>query len=127
MVRRSMAAGAALAVCLTAIPASLLAQPDWGPPEREGRGGRGCEMIVYRDADYGGQSQEFYSGEPNVGDYWNDQISSVQIVSGVGAFFWEVGFQGERFTAGPGGYRYVGDHWNDQISSFRCIRPTRAR
>jgi len=120
-----MAAGAALAVCLTALPA--FAQPDWGPPERMGGGGRGCEMIVYSDENYRGPSRQFYSGTPFVGDYWNDRISSVQIISGVWAFFWDAGFEGERFEAGPGGYRYVGDHWNDQISSFRCIRPTRAR
>jgi len=127
MVRRSMAASAALAVCLTALPASVSAQPDWGAPERLGGGGRGCEMIVYWDRDYGGASQVFYSGEPYIGDDWNDKVSSVRVVAGVWSFFWDQRFEGERFVAGPGGYRYVGDHWNDQISSFRCIRPTRAR
>ena len=85
----------------------------------------GCEITVYWDANFGGESWQTDRNEGFVGSHWNDQISSIVISSGIWEFFWDADYRGEFMELRPGRYAYVGDHWNDQISSFRCVRPTR--
>lgn len=81
-------------------------------------------IQVFWDANYGGESWTVSDDTPWVGDHWNDQISSVKVIAGVWAFYWDAQYQGEVFRTGPGNYSYVGDHWNDQFSSFRREHPT---
>jgi len=81
-----------------------------------------CEVIVYWDANFRGQSLHTDGDMSYVGDHWNDQISSIRVLSGLWEFYWDAGYRGEVLRYGPGNYPYVGDHWNDQISSFRCSR-----
>jgi Beta/Gamma crystallin len=86
---------------------------------------RGCDVIVYWDADLKGESWQTDRDQRYVGNHWNDQISSIEVLAGVWSFYWDSDYNGEAMDLRPGVYRYVGHHWNDQISSFRCVRPTR--
>jgi hypothetical protein len=81
-----------------------------------------CEVIVYWDANFRGESLHAEGDMSYVGQHWNDQISSIRVLSGYWEFYWDADYRGEVLRLGPGEYAYVGDHWNDQISSFRCSR-----
>ena len=84
-------------------------------------GGRRCQVIVFWDANFQGEQWRTTHDSYFVGQHWNDQISSIQVLSGVWEFYWDAAYKGEVMRLGPGSYGYVGDHWNDQISSFRCV------
>lgn len=84
-------------------------------------GARACEAIVYWDADFRGESRVIRGDVPFVGPHWNDQISSIRVLSGTWEFYWDANYGGEVLRYGPGNYRFVGPHWNDQISSMRCF------
>jgi len=81
-----------------------------------------CRVVVYWDADFKGERWEAEQNQTYVGDHWNDQISSIRVISGTWRFYWDANYGGEMVEVKPGEYRYVGGHWNDQISSFRCVR-----
>ncbi|MGA8398462.1 MAG: beta/gamma crystallin-related protein [Stellaceae bacterium] len=81
-----------------------------------------CEVIVYWDANFRGESLHTEGDMSFVGQHWNDQISSIRVLSGFWEFYWDADYRGEVLRLGPGSYPYVGDHWNDQISSLRCSR-----
>ena len=59
----------------------------------------------------------------NLGDEWNDKISSIIVVSGTWAFCEHHNYGGWRRDLGPGYYNYVENFGipNDQISSFGFI------
>ena len=81
-----------------------------------------CDVIVYWDANFRGESLRSQGDMSYVGAHWNDQISSIRVLSGYWEFYWDADYRGEVLRLGPGNYPYVGDHWNDQISSLRCSR-----
>ena len=122
---RKMALSAVAAVGVALTFGSAIAQPWHGGP-RYRDSGRGCQIIVYEDADYGGQARRYFRDQSFLEDGWNDRISSFKIVSGDWAFFWDADFSGGSFSAGRD-VRYVGDRWNDKISSIRCLGPGRRR
>jgi hypothetical protein len=95
------------------------------PSDRARAQSRGCEVIVYWDADFKGESWRTDRDHSYVGNHWNDQISSIEIIEGVWEFYWDADYGGEVMDLRPGSYPFVGNHWNDQISAFRCVRPTR--
>ena len=113
---------ALLAIGATILAGAARAEP-WPAPEPHGAE-PSCLIMVYWDINYGGESWRVDPDTPWVGVHWNDQISSVKVISGVWDFYFDANYEGESFRTGPGWYPYVGDHWNDQISSFRCERPT---
>lgn len=80
-----------------------------------------CHVVVYWDADFKGERWDTEQNQHYVGDHWNDQISSIRVVSGIWRFYWDADYGGEMIELKPGDYRYVDAHWNDQISSFRCV------
>lgn len=84
----------------------------------------GCEVIVYWDSNYSGEAWRTTSDFLDIPSRWNDQISSIVVISGMWDFFWDRGYRGEVITLPPGAYPGLGPRWNDQISSFRCARPT---
>ncbi len=110
------------ALLLLAVAASTLWSARTPADAQYGRG-RGCEVVVFWDADFQGEQWRTTRDSEFVGPHWNDQISSIQVLSGTWEFYWDAGYRGEVMRLGPGAYRYVGNHWNDQISSFRCIGP----
>lgn len=101
-----------------AAAAAILLAAAIAPPARAQVG---CDVIVYWDANFRGESWRTQYDQVYVGNHWNDQISSIRVLSGVWEFFWDANYGGERMRLGHGDYAYVGNHWNDQISSFRCV------
>lgn len=91
-----------------------------GPTNEQTQEGQ-CLVSVYWDADFKGERWDVEQNQHYVGNHWNDQISSIRVVSGIWRFYWDADYGGEMIELKPGDYRYVGNHWNDQISSFRCI------
>jgi hypothetical protein len=84
------------------------------------------EVVVYWDANWGGESWRTNLNELYVGDHWNDQISSIIVVSGTWQFFEHANFGGAAsHPIGPGYYSFVESPVvniaNDSISSFRVV------
>ena len=104
---------------LGAVALALIVCSPWRPAFAQ----PGCDVVVFWDANFRGEQMRMNHGTPYVGDHWNDQISSIQVLAGTWEFYWDANFRGEVLRLGPGSYPYVGDHWNDQISSMRCIGP----
>jgi hypothetical protein len=82
------------------------------------------EVIVFWDINFGGESWRTNLNYSYVGGHWNDQISSIIVVSGTWQFWRNANFQpgpGDRdWILGPGYYSWVEAVGipNDQISSF---------
>ena len=76
------------------------------------------EVVVYWDANWGGDSFRTNLDINYVGDEWNDQISSIVVVSGTWQFF-------ENANFGGGYYSFVENSdvniANDSISSFKIV------
>lgn len=84
------------------------------------------EIVIYQDIKFGGASERTNLNWYYVGDWWNDKISSIVVVSGVWEFFEHHHYEGRKWTLRPGYYSWVVDAGipNDIISSFRCIALT---
>jgi len=86
------------------------------------------EIVVYRDANYGGESWTAFTSYSWVGSHWNDEISSIVVVSGYWQFYSDVNYGGTHSKVlGPGTYPWGEasnvNIKNDAISSFKLIRP----
>lgn len=84
------------------------------------------EIVVFWDANYGGESWRTNLGYSYVGGHWNDQISSIIVVSGTWQFWRDANFKGvgdRSWILGPGYYSWVEAVGiaNDTISSFLPI------
>jgi hypothetical protein len=85
------------------------------------------EIVVFEHRDFGGAEWRTNLGWRNLGDFWNDKISSIIIISGTWQFFEDSDFQpGHNRTFGPGYYSFVGNGnffpgSNDSISSFTIV------
>jgi len=83
------------------------------------------EVVVYWDINFGGADWRTNLDWSYVGDNWNDQISSVIVISGTWQFFENSNYGGAAVTVGPGYYSFVENPAfnmaNDSISSFRVV------
>ena len=92
------------------------------------------EIKVFATAIFGGAQRQFNVDVNNLGDYplvyagtsWNDQISSVIVISGTWQFFTDINHGGtSSHEVRPGWYSNVESPEfnipNDTISSFRKI------
>jgi Beta/Gamma crystallin len=84
------------------------------------------EVVLYKDANFGGDSWRTNLGYSYVGDSWNDTISSMIVVSGTWQFWRDGNYQGvgdQPWILGPGYYSWVENVGipNDTISSFLPI------
>ncbi len=82
------------------------------------------EVVVFEHIDFGGAEWRTNLTHPYVGDFWNDKISSIIVLSGTWEFFEHANFQGASTILGPGYYHWVETRplpnmTNDTISSFR--------
>jgi hypothetical protein len=84
------------------------------------------EIVVFWDINFGGESLRTNLSSSYVGNHWNDEISSIIVVSGTWEFYEHSNFGGavsKRLT--PGYYSWVENSnvniANDSISSFRCV------
>jgi hypothetical protein len=90
------------------------------------------EIVVFMDANFGGEEWRTNLDYTYVGSHWNDQISSIIVVSGTWEFWsganytidYNVGWpQSGPLTPGyyPGVEAQPVVMTNDSISSFQCI------
>ncbi len=84
------------------------------------------EVVVFKDANFGGDSWRTNLDILYTGDYWNDTISSIIVVSGTWQFYEHSNYGGARSNAlTPGYYPWVEDPSvniaNDSISSFQVL------
>jgi hypothetical protein len=93
---------------------------DASPTDQQPQAGQ-CLVSVYWDADFKGERWDTAQDQSYVGNHWNDQISSIRVISGTWRFYWDANYGGDTMDLKPGEYRYIDPRWNDQISSFRCI------
>jgi hypothetical protein len=114
-----MGAAAVLGAC-----GPMLAVPPPEAPPAVKPSGPICQVTVRGDANFWGTLDTFTSDKANVGTWWNDKISSIEIAAGVWTFYENVNFEGASVTVGPGRYPNLGSYWNDRISSFRCLGPS---
>jgi hypothetical protein len=86
------------------------------------------EIVVYWDINFQGESWRTNLDYSYVGDHWNDQISSIIVVSGQWQFYVDAGYQypEPNHPLGPNYYANVEAVGikNDSISSFKCVALT---
>lgn len=86
------------------------------------------EVVVYDHTGFRGAYARTNLSFLYVGDFWNDRISSLIIVSGVWRFYRDEYYKGDHWDLGPGFYecffREKGP--DDVISSFKAIALTAA-
>ena len=119
--------GFAQALCSLLFVASIALAPTTGRTEEPiGTSGgpdvpfEGC--YYYEHADFGGMRRDSPRGlKRNLGDRWNDQISSIACSSGCGLQVGEHHDFGAAQETFWGATQYVGDAWNDDISSVKVV------
>jgi hypothetical protein len=81
------------------------------------------EVVVYENRNFGGAEWRTNLGWSYVGDFWNDKISAIIVVSGTWRFWEDRDFKGRHWDLGPGYYDWVEAVGipNDIISSFQSI------
>lgn len=82
------------------------------------------EVVIYYDKDFKGPEYRTNLNVLFVGGAWNDQISSIVVVSGQWQFYLHRDFvEPLGPVLGPGYYPWVEAVGirNDQVSSFRCV------
>jgi len=84
------------------------------------------EIVVFQDIDFGGDEWRTNLDYTYVGSSWNDEISSIIVVSGTWQFYENASYGGAFSRAlGPGYYPFVEDDFvniaNDSISSFKVV------
>ena len=84
------------------------------------------EVVVYTDANFGGNEWRTNLNYSWVGSSWNDCISSIVVVSGTWVFYENANYGGAQSNPlGPGYYSWVESSdvniANDSISSFKCV------
>lgn len=84
-------------------------------------------VQIFEHIDFGGSNQITFLNWKYVGDFWNDKISSLIVISGIWRFYEHKCYDGRFWDLGPGYYRRIRD-WhipNDIISSFKCVKITK--
>ncbi len=81
-------------------------------------------VVMYEHSNFKGKS---FTVEPNqnysnVGEYWNDRISSIKVPNGCElSVYQDSSFGGKSKIFKPGQYPNIGNSWNDQISSLKTL------
>ena len=81
------------------------------------------EVVLFEHRGFGGAERRTNFSYIWVGDWWNDKISSIVVVSGTWRFFEHRDYGGRSWDLGPGYYDWVEAVGipNDLISSFKAI------
>ena len=81
------------------------------------------EVVVFEHRNWQGASFRTNLNVPWVGDWWNDRISGIIVVSGTWRFYEHIDYGGLPWDLKQGYYEYIADFGipNDTISSFQCI------
>ena len=81
------------------------------------------ELVIYDHAGFKGAYARTNLSFYYVGDFWNDRISSLVIVSGVWRFYRDEYYKGDHWELGPGFYEcfFAEKGPDDVVSSFQAI------
>ena len=92
----------------------------------EGGNYRLPELVVYDHAGFKGAYARTNLSFHYLGDYWNDRISSLVIVSGVWRFYRDEYYGGDHWDLSPGFYEcfFTDAGPDDVVSSFQAIALT---
>jgi hypothetical protein len=84
------------------------------------------EIILYDHVGFKGARARTNLSFHYVGDYWNDRMSCVIVVSGVWRFYRDEYYKGQHWDLGPGYYEsfFAEKGPDDVVSSFQCIALT---
>jgi hypothetical protein len=95
-----------------------------GPDYKPGAGGfRLPEVIVYDHGGFKGAYARTNLSFHFLGDFWDDRISSLIVVSGVWRFYRDEYYKGDYWDLGPGFYESFFNEAgpDDAVSSFQAI------
>jgi hypothetical protein len=81
------------------------------------------ELVVYDHICFGGAYARTNLSFHYIGDFWNDRISSLIVVSGVWRFYRDEYYKGDHWDLGPGYYEsfFTAKGPDDVVSSFQAI------
>ena len=84
------------------------------------------ELIVYDHVGFKGAYARTNLSFHFLGDFWNDRISSLIVVSGVWRFYRDEYYKGDYWDLGPGFYEcfFTEAGPDDVVSSFQAIALT---
>jgi hypothetical protein len=84
------------------------------------------ELVVYDHIGFAGAYARTHLSFHFIGDFWNDRISSLIIVSGVWRFYRDEYYKGPSWDLGPGYYEsfFTEKGPDDVVSSFQAIELT---
>ena len=84
------------------------------------------EIIIYDHTGFKGAYARTNLSFHYLGDFWNDRISCVIVVSGVWRFYRDEYYKGPHWDLGPGYYEsfFSEKGPDDVVSSFQCIALT---
>src|SRR5438093_1026629 len=84
------------------------------------------ELVLYDHVGFKGAYTRTNLSFHYVGDYWNDRISCLIVVSGVWRFYRDDYYKGPYWDLGPGFYEsfFAEKGPDDVVSSFQCIALT---
>ena len=82
----------------------------------------GCEVVVFWENNFGGESWRTSDDQTFVTDHWNDHIYSIQVKAGTWEFYQDPDYGGDMLKLVVGQYPKLDDNWTGQISSMRCVR-----
>ncbi len=84
------------------------------------------EVVVYDHICFGGAYARTNLSFHYIGDFWNDRISCLIVVSGVWRFYRDEYYKGDYWDLGPGYYEsfFTAKGPDDVVSSFQAIALT---
>ena len=84
------------------------------------------EVIIYDHIGFKGAYARTNLSFHFLGDFWNDRISSLIVVSGVWRFYRDEYYKGDHWDLGPGFYEcfFTAAGPDDVLSSFQAIALT---
>ena len=84
------------------------------------------EIVVYDHIGFKGASTRTNLSFHYLGDFWNDRISCVIVVSGIWRFYRDEYYKGDYWDLGPGFYEsfFTEAGPDDVVSSFQAIALT---
>ena len=84
------------------------------------------ELVLYDHIGFKGAYARTNLSFHYIGDFWNDRISCLIVVSGVWRFYRDEYYKGPHWDLGPGYYEsfFTEKGPDDVVSSFQCIELT---
>ncbi len=84
------------------------------------------ELVIYDQVGFKGAYARTNLSFHYLGDFWNDRISSLIVVSGVWRFYRDDYYKGDHWDLGPGFYEcfFTSGGPDDVVSSFQAIALT---